>query len=103
MIDPELAALVDLMPTFDLNDPVAARAAFEELIAGIAMEVPEAETLEIEDRLVPGWEGDPEVPVRVYRPGGPAATVRDRPRASCSSTAVGSSSGASRRSTSVRY
>ena len=68
MIDPELAAIVDLIPAFDLHDPVAARAAFEELIAGLDIEVPEAETLEIEDRLVPGWEGDPEVPVRVYRP-----------------------------------
>jgi len=68
VIDPELAAFVDLIPAFELHDPVAARAAFEELIAGIQVEVPEAETLEIEDRLVPGWEGDPEVPVRVYRP-----------------------------------
>ena len=34
------------------------------------MELPEAESLEIDDRLVPGWEGDPEVPVRVYRPKG---------------------------------
>ena len=70
MIDPELAAFVDLIPAFDLNDPVAARAAFEELIARIRMELPEAESLEIDDRLVPGWEGDPEVPVRVYRPKG---------------------------------
>ncbi len=70
MIDPELAAFVDLIPAFDLNDPVAARAAFEELIARIRIELPEAESLEIDDRLVPGWEGDPEVPVRVYRPKG---------------------------------
>ena len=70
MIDPELAAFVDLIPAFDLNDPVSARAAFEELIARIRMELPEAESLEIDDRLVPGWEGDPEVPVRVYRPKG---------------------------------
>jgi acetyl esterase len=68
MIDPELAAFVDLIPAFDLKDPVAARAAFEALIAQIRVELPEAQTLEIEDRLVPGWEGDPEVPVRVYRP-----------------------------------
>ena len=44
MIDPELAAFVDLIPAFDLNDPVAARAAFEELIAGMRIELPEAET-----------------------------------------------------------
>jgi acetyl esterase len=75
MIDPELAAFVDLIPAFDLNDPVAARAAFEELIAQIRMELPEAESLEIDDRLVPGWEGDPEVPVRVYRPKGGATPL----------------------------
>jgi acetyl esterase len=68
MIDPELAPFVDLIPAFDLSDLVAARAAFEELIAQIPMELPEAEALEIEDRLVPGWEGDPDVPVRLYRP-----------------------------------
>ena len=68
MIDPELAAFVDLIPAFDLNDPVAARAAFEELIAGIRIELPEAEAVDVEDRRIPGWEGDPDVPVRVYRP-----------------------------------
>ena len=75
MIDPELAAFVDLIPAFDLDDPVAARAAFEELIAQIRMELPEAESLEIDDRLVPGWEGDPEVTVRVYRPKGGATPL----------------------------
>ncbi len=68
MIDPELAAFVDLIPAFDLKDPVATRTAFEELIAGMRIELPEADALEIDDRLVPGWEGDPDVPVRVYRP-----------------------------------
>jgi acetyl esterase/lipase len=70
VIDPELAAFVDLIPAFDLDDPVAARAAFDELIAQIRVELPEAESLEIDDRLVPGWEGDREVRVRVYRPKG---------------------------------
>jgi len=72
MIDPELAAFVDLIPAFDLDDPVAARAAFDELIAQIRVELPEAESLEIDDRLIPGWEGDREVRVRVYRPKGGA-------------------------------
>ena len=68
MIDPELAAFIEFLPAFDLKDPVATRAAFEELIAGMRIELPEADALEIDDRLVPGWEGDPDVPVRVYRP-----------------------------------
>ncbi|HEY3587639.1 MAG TPA: alpha/beta hydrolase, partial [Myxococcaceae bacterium] len=44
------------------------RAGFEELLVAIGRDLPEAEGLTIEDRLVPGWEGDPAVPVRVYRP-----------------------------------
>ena len=72
MIDPELASVLEMLPAIDLSDPVAARAGFEELLAALRAEVPGIETLEIEDRFVPGWEGDPDVGVRVYRP-------RDRP------------------------
>jgi acetyl esterase len=68
MIDPELTAIVDLLPAMDLSDPVAARAWFEEMLAGIRLEIPGLDTLDIEDRLVPGWEGDPDVGVRIYRP-----------------------------------
>jgi acetyl esterase/lipase len=80
VIDPELAALLDFMPVIDLDDPVAARAGFEKLLVSMRTPLPEAELLDIEDRLVPGWEGDPEVAVRVYRPkaaaaAGPETTV----------------------------
>jgi acetyl esterase len=68
MIDPELAALADLMPVIELHDIPAARAAFEEMIATLFADIPGVEALEIEDRLVPGHQGDPDVPVRVYRP-----------------------------------
>ena len=68
MIDPELAAIIDLLPKMDLVDPVAARQAFEDMLAAIKIEIPGIETLDIEDRMVPGLEGDPDVPVRVYRP-----------------------------------
>jgi acetyl esterase len=67
-IDPELADIVELIPNSDISDPVAARASFESMIATLASEIPRIETLEITDRLVPGWEGDPDVPVRVYQP-----------------------------------
>ena len=79
MIDPELAALVDAMPHFDLGDPVAARAGFEAMLVEMARHLPEAEQLDIDDRLVPGWEGDPEVKVRVYRPKVPAGTPAAAP------------------------
>ncbi len=68
MIDPELAALIDLLPVIELSDPVAAREAFERILVAIKFDIPGIETLEIDDRTVPGWDGDPEVPVRVYRP-----------------------------------
>ena len=68
MIDPELTEALALMPEIDLSDPVAARAGFAAMSAGLRTEIPGIETLDIEDRLVAGWEGEPEVAVRVYRP-----------------------------------
>jgi len=76
MIDPELAAIVDLLPKMDLVDPVAARQAFEAMLAGITFDIPGIETLDIEDRMVPGHEDDPNVSVRVYRPKGLVAGTR---------------------------
>ena len=68
MIDPELAGMIDLLPKMDLLDPVAARQAFEDILVAIKIDIPGIETLDIEDRMVPGFEGDPDVSVRVYRP-----------------------------------
>ena len=76
MIDPELAAFVEAMPVFDLDDPVAARAGFEAMIVEIAREVPQADMLDIDDRMIPGWAGDPDVKVRVYRPKAASAHQR---------------------------
>jgi acetyl esterase/lipase len=70
-IDPELAALVDVLPVIDLNDMQAARDAFQQLLAALSVDIPGIETIEMEDRLVPGYEGDPDVPVRIYRPKAP--------------------------------
>ncbi|HEY1652479.1 MAG TPA: alpha/beta hydrolase [Acidimicrobiales bacterium] len=79
MIDPELAALLDFMPVIDLDDPVAARAAFEKLLVSMRTPLPEAELLDIEDRMIPGWEDDPGVSVRVYRPKAAAGTGEASP------------------------
>jgi acetyl esterase/lipase len=68
MIDPELSGILELLPQIDLSDPVAARAGFAELVAGMASDIAGIESLDVEDRLVPGWEGDPDVGVRIYRP-----------------------------------
>jgi acetyl esterase/lipase len=75
VIDPELAALTALVPELDLTDPVAARAGFERLLAAIRTDIPGVESIDVEDRLIPGWERDPDVPVRIYRPKRAAAPV----------------------------
>jgi len=76
VIDPELAAFIDLVPQIDLSDPVAARASFEELVGAIRLDIPGIESLSVEDRSVPGRDGAPDVPVRVYRPARPVEGTR---------------------------
>jgi len=65
--DPELAAIVPLLPAAFMDDVAAAREGIETLAAAFASDVDES-ALEIEDRVVPGFEGEPDVPVRLYRP-----------------------------------
>lgn len=71
--DPELELMVPLIPALGLEDVAAARASIEELVAAATagQDAHESE-LEITDRLVPGYDGDPDVGVRVYRPLRPA-------------------------------
>jgi acetyl esterase/lipase len=68
VIDPELQPIIDLLPSMDLSDPPATRRAFTAMIESMRGEIPGIESLEIEDRLVPGWEGEPDVGIRIYRP-----------------------------------
>jgi acetyl esterase len=69
-IDRELEPFVALVPRLDLTDPVAAR----KVVAERAAAVPAVPTtgLEIKERTVPG---DPDVPVRLYRPEGAQGAV----------------------------
>lgn len=62
-MDPELEAFIPLFPRADLTDPVVERKNFAALAASVP--APDIAGLEIEDRTVPG---DPDVPVRIYRP-----------------------------------
>lgn len=66
-IDPELAEFVDVIPVRDWTDPAAARTAFEDLVATMNASV-DTTGVVVEDRMIPGRPGDPEVPVRVYSP-----------------------------------
>ncbi|HVB92332.1 MAG TPA: alpha/beta hydrolase [Acidimicrobiales bacterium] len=75
MLDPELTTILGLLPILDLSDPVAARTGFEEILASLRSDIPGIEALHIEDRRVPGWEGEPEVGVRIYRPKDSAGPV----------------------------
>ena len=75
MIDPELTGVLELLPQIDLSDPVAARAGFDALVGAMRVDIAGIESLDIEDRLVPGWEGDPDVGVRIYRPKNPSGPV----------------------------
>jgi acetyl esterase/lipase len=76
--DPEVATFIPLLPDEDDLDPLRERA----LISGLVADMPPPDTagIDIEDRLIPGRDGDPGVPIRTYRPEqavAPAAAVYD--------------------------
>jgi acetyl esterase len=66
--DPEIAAAIPLLPDMRGTDLQAQRQQMKELFAAL----PPVDTtgVTIEDRLVPGAVGDPEVQIRLYRPTG---------------------------------
>jgi acetyl esterase/lipase len=63
--DPELADVVPLLE-IDGDDPATVRAFLSELIAQLPP--PDITGLQVEDRPVPGRDGDPAIPMRIYRP-----------------------------------
>ena len=67
--DPELVPWIAEMPAVDLSDlPASAPRARPAAVQAPAYEPPVP--LDVADRLVPGLENDPDVPVRVYAPAG---------------------------------
>jgi acetyl esterase/lipase len=64
--DPELAAVIPLMPNLPEADPLTMRAGLAEMIAQLP--APDTTGLEIEERQIPGRRNDPAVPIRIYRP-----------------------------------
>lgn len=68
--DPELAALLEFMPPFTIEDVPAAREAFSAVMAGTPADLPGPELLRTVDRTIPGPPGAPDVRVRVYTPVG---------------------------------
>ncbi|MFT4822219.1 MAG: acetyl esterase [Halioglobus sp.] len=66
-IDPELVPMLEFLPVLALEDPVAARAGFDEMTVMMNAELDES-GVEIENLLISGPEGAPEVAIRVYSP-----------------------------------
>ncbi|MBW0092459.1 alpha/beta hydrolase [Pseudonocardia sp. KRD-184] len=65
-IDPELAAVVPMLPQLDLSDLPSARASMTALVAQLG--TPDATGVRVEEVSAPGPEGSPDVRMRVYRP-----------------------------------
>ena len=57
--DPEIAAVVPMIPDFDGTDPIAMRAGLSEMIAQLPAQ--DMTGVQCEDRRIPGGPGDPEV------------------------------------------
>ncbi len=70
-IDPELLPILELFPdpSLDISDLLKSRAEFAALGAALNSEL-DTSGVRIENREVPGPEGAPDVPVRVYTPAG---------------------------------
>jgi acetyl esterase/lipase len=69
-LDPELEPFTGSFPAADLTDPVAAREHLAKLSS--AASAPDIPNMDVQDRMVPG---DPDVPVRIYRPHGARGAV----------------------------
>src|SRR5262249_10692174 len=65
--DPELAEIAALAVNPAPTDPVAAREQMVEMMASLQLDL-DVSDLDIDDRVVPGPPGDPDVAVRVYTP-----------------------------------
>ena len=70
-IDPELIPVIEMTPvveTFTNENLPGRRIMMEEIFRDMIALLPPVEGIETEDRSVPGPEGDPDVPVRIYTP-----------------------------------
>ncbi|WP_409465441.1 alpha/beta hydrolase [Amycolatopsis sp. GA6-003] len=65
--DPEIAAAIPMLPEVDFLDIAASRAGMAELIASMQGDVDET-GVTARDESVPGPEGAPDVPIRIYTP-----------------------------------
>lgn len=69
--DPTIEELALMFPRFDVSDAVGARAILDEFLEAMAAQGVERmtdERIEEIERTIPGPEGEPEVPIRIYMP-----------------------------------
>ena len=74
-IHPELRPLVPALPQVDIAEPAAFRERQRIRAAELAAAVRRPQGMTVVDRLVPGPAGAPDVPVRIYTPGGSSSEV----------------------------
>ncbi|MGI9602554.1 MAG: alpha/beta hydrolase [Acidimicrobiales bacterium] len=76
--DPEFIDMIAVLPTqlADLSDPAAIRDVRDGGLLSLTGEQPDRDDVVKVDRQVPGPEGAPDVPVRVYTPVAPAEGLR---------------------------
>ncbi|GBF13939.1 carboxylesterase NlhH [Rhodococcus sp. Br-6] len=74
-IHPELRPLIPALPRVDITEPVAFRSRQRIRATELAAAVDRPEGMAVVDRLVPGPAGAPDVPVRLYTPGGVSSEV----------------------------
>ncbi|MET8418158.1 alpha/beta hydrolase [Streptomyces sp. NPDC005134] len=72
--DPELAPWVTMLPEFPLTDIEGSRQAEADMVAQLPAYEPSV-LIEVADSTVPGPEGGPAVPVRIYTPRGPGGDM----------------------------
>lgn len=73
LVDPELAPLLDLLPTVAWSADVLAAA--RERPAWLPVDPADVARTTLEKRLIPGPDGAPDVPVSIYRPTGSTDTL----------------------------
>jgi acetyl esterase/lipase len=77
-LDPEVAAVLQTLPAegfLNWQDLPGTRAGMEQMLAALTADLRDSPTVSKEDRIAPGPDGAPEVPVRIYRPVDMAAAL----------------------------
>lgn len=74
-IDPQLRAILPALPQVDISDPAACREAQRLRGLQAAAAAGPLQGVTVDDRVVPGAEGQPDVPVRIYRPEGSSGVL----------------------------